>query len=344
MEKHKHGGDIYSREIAMDYSANISPLGLPRRSVEAIRASLERLVHYPDVECRSLRTMLSEKAGIPADFILCGNGAAELIFALANGCRPKKALVAAPGFAEYEQALSGCGCEVFFYELKEELDMVFLCNPNNPTGGTVDRPFLLAVAERCQACGCILVVDECFNQFLDQAECFTMKPYLEQYPDLVILDAFTKIYAMPGLRLGYCMTASESIRKNMRSVMQPWSVSTLAQVAGEAALEEEFYVDEVRTMIREERGFLEHEMRKMGLTVFPARANFIFFKGPEDLAERLLGKAILIRDCSNYRGLSKGYFRIAVRTREENDQLIKIFQDIIREKQKESGAIYGWRK
>ena len=115
MEKHKHGGDIYSREIAMDYSANISPLGLPRRSVEAIRASLERLVHYPDVECRSLRAMLSEKAGIPADFILCGNGAAELIFALANGCRPKKALVAAPGFAEYEQALSGCGCEVFFY-------------------------------------------------------------------------------------------------------------------------------------------------------------------------------------------------------------------------------------
>ena len=346
MEKHKHGGDIYSREIEMDYSANISPLGLPRRSVEAIRASLERLVHYPDVECRSLRAMLSEKTGIPADFILCGNGAAELIFALANGCRPKKALVAAPGFAEYEQALSGCGCEVSFYELKEEngfayqedylqkiteeLDMVFLCNPNNPTGGTVDRPFLLAVAERCQACGCILVVDECFNQFLDQAECFTMKPYLEQYPDLVILDAFTKIYAMPGLRLGYCMTANESIRKNLRSVMQPWSVSTLAQVAGEAALEEEFYVDEVRTVIREERGFLEHEMRKMGLTVFPARANFIFFKGPEDLVERLLEKAILIRDCSNYRGLKKGYFRIAVRGHRENEALMQAFEAVLR--------------
>ena len=196
--------------------------------MEAIRASLDRLVHYPDVECRSLRAMLSEKEGIPADFILCGNGAAELIFALANGCRPKKALVAAPGFAEYEQALSGCGCEVSFYELKEENGLpirriifrrsrknwiwFFLCNPNNPTGGTVDRPFLLAAAERCRECGCLLVVDECFNQFLDDAEAVTMKPYLEQYPDLVITDAFTKICdARPPAR--YCMTASERIRK-----------------------------------------------------------------------------------------------------------------------------------
>ena len=102
MKKHKHGGDIYSRNIEMDYSANISPLGIPKRSEEAILASLDRLVHYPDVECRSLRAMLSEKEGIPADFILCGNGAAELIFALANGLKPKRALVAAPGFAEYE--------------------------------------------------------------------------------------------------------------------------------------------------------------------------------------------------------------------------------------------------
>lgn len=119
MKKHKHGGDIYSRNIEMDYSANISPLGIPKRSEEAILASLDRLVHYPDVECRSLRAMLSEKEGIPADFILCGNGAAELIFALANGLKPKRALVAAPGFAEYEQALSGAGCELSFYELKE---------------------------------------------------------------------------------------------------------------------------------------------------------------------------------------------------------------------------------
>jgi len=336
MKKHKHGGDIYSRNIEMDYSANISPLGIPKRSEEAILASLDRLVHYPDVECRSLRAMLSEKEGIPADFILCGNGAAELIFALANGLKPKRALVAAPGFAEYEQALSGAGCELSFYELKEaqgfayqedyfqniteELDMVFLCNPNNPTGGTVDRAFLIAAAERCRECGCLLVVDECFNKFLDDAEAVTMKPYLEQYPNLVILDAFTKIYAMPGLRLGYCMTANERIREKMRSVMQPWSVSTLAQVAGEAALEEEFYVYEVRTVIREERSFLEHEMRKLGLTVFSARANFIFFKAPE---------SILIRDCSNYRGLKKGYFRIAVRGHRENEALMRAFAEVL---------------
>lgn len=193
----------------------------------------------------------------------------------------------------------------------------------------MDRAFLIAAAERCRECGCLLVVDECFNKFLDDAEAVTMKPYLEQYPNLVILDAFTKIYAMPGLRLGYCMTANERIREKMRSVMQPWSVSTLAQVAGEAALEEEFYVDEVRTVIREERSFLEHEMRKLGLTVFSARANFIFFKAPEDLAEKLLAKSILIRDCSNYRGLKKGYFRIAVRGHRENEALMRAFAEVL---------------
>ena len=239
----------------------------------------------------------------------------------------------------------GAGCELSFYELKKAQEVLpirriafrtsrkswiwFSCNriiPQENCGPGVSDRGGGAIAWECD---CLLVVDECFNKFLDDAEAVTMKPYLEQYQNLVILDAFTKIYAMPGLRLGYCMTANERIREKMRSVMQPWSVSTLAQVAGEAALEEEFYVYEVRTVIREERSFLEHEMRKLGLTVFSARANFIFFKAPEDLAEKLLAKSILIRDCSNYRGLKKGYFRIAVRGHRENEALMRAFAEVL---------------
>ena len=345
MQREIHGGNVYGREVRLDFSVNINPLGMPQGVRQAITEYTAWDETYPDIECTDLRRAIAQKEGIAPEQILCGNGASELLMAVVRAAAPEKCAIAAPSFSGYERAVRAAGAEPVFYELSHDtgfgyetvcdrlskmtVQMLFLCNPNNPTGGTVDRAFLIAAAERCRECGCLLVVDECFNKFLDDAEAVTMKPYLEQYPNLVILDAFTKIYAMPGLRLGYCMTANERIREKMRSVMQPWSVSTLAQVAGEAALEEEFYVYEVRTVIREERSFLEHEMRKLGLTVFSARANFIFFKAPEDLAEKLLAKSILIRDCSNYRGLKKGYFRIAVRGHRENEALMRAFAEVL---------------
>ena len=154
MRQNPHGGDIYTKKCRVDFSVNVNPLGTPESVKEAVRKSAESVEQYPDALCRDLTRALSEKEQLPEENILFANGAAELIFALANGLKPKRALVAAPGFAEYEQALSGAGCELSFYELKEaqgfayqedyfqniteELDMVFLCNPNNPTGGTVD--------------------------------------------------------------------------------------------------------------------------------------------------------------------------------------------------------------
>ena len=147
-----------------------------------------------------------------------------------------------------------------------------------------------------------------------------------------------------GLRLGYGLSADADLMEKIRDVIQPWSVSIPAQEAGIAALSEDTYVHNTRWLIREERKYLARALHLLEMETFDSQANYLFFKGPEDLEEQCQKRGLLIRDCSNYRGLSKGYFRIAVRTREENDQLIKIFQDIIREKQKESGAIYGWRK
>lgn len=344
MQKYKHGGDIYSQEILLDYSANISPLGVPKRAREAIIASLDGLVNYPDVESRKLREKLAEKEHVLPEQVLCGNGAAELIFALAHGLKPRRALLTAPGFAEYEQALSGVDCQLDFYMLKEEhgfllqrdyleaiteeTELVFLCNPNNPTGMTVDREFLLEIARRCEVCGAVLVVDECFNEFLDEPQRFTMRPFLEEFSNLVILKAFTKIYALPGLRLGYCLSANRELLNRLRFVMQPWSVSVPAQAAGVAALEEEFYVDEVRSVIQTERAFLMQELRELGFTVFGGRANYIFFKGSTGLFHRLLEKKVLIRNCGNYRGLSEGYYRIAVKGHQDNERLIGIFREV----------------
>lgn len=350
MQKHKHGGDIYSKDIQMDYSANISPLGVPKKVREALAASIGDICRYPDVECRKLREKIGEKENVPSENILCGNGAAELIFALAFGLKPKKALLGAPGFAEYEQALRAAGCEIAFYELKEErgfsfsgdylsgiteeTDLVFLCNPNNPTGLTVDRTFLLQAAERCEKCGTVLVVDECFNEFLEEAEELTMKPYLKEFSNLVILKAFTKIYALPGLRLGYCLTENQEILEKMRDCMQPWSVSALAQAGGIAALEEETYVEDVRRVVQKERLFLYESLQKLGLAPLPSKANFLFFQGPEGLDREMEERKVLIRSLSNYRGLREGYYRIAVKGHEDNEKLIGLLEECLRKLQR----------
>ena len=345
METHIHGGDIYSRSFELDYSVNINPLGIPRAVKEAAEKGVALSEHYPDVQCRTLKRAIERKEGVSREAVICGNGAAELIFAIALGIRPGKALLAAPGFAEYEQALRAAGCSISYYTLKEEngfeagrdfvdmvtedLDMVFLCNPNNPTGIAYSRDFLRDVLVKCRECKVVLVVDECFIEFMDSPMEYTMRPFLEEYDNLFLLKAFTKTYAMAGLRLGYGLSSSHALLEAMAAVMQPWNVSIPAQMAGTAALAETGYVESARNLIRSERKYLTDNLRQLGLTVYDGAANFIFFKGPVNLGEACKDAGILLRDCSNYHSLGAGYFRIAVRTRKENELLVKTMQRIM---------------
>ena len=178
-----HGGDWmgYREQFgrdALDFSANVSPLGLPKGVADAITAALPQADRYPDPLCRTLRAALSEAEGLPADQILCGNGAADLIFRLALAVKPRRALVTAPTFAEYATALETVGCTVERFTLNEANDfavteefldaivpgveIVFLCQPNNPTGQLASPALVRRAAERCAACGAVLAVDECF--------------------------------------------------------------------------------------------------------------------------------------------------------------------------------------
>ncbi len=337
MRIHKHGGDIYQDGIRVDFSANINPLGPPKGVRRAACESLAWMEYYPDVECRALGQALAEKEGVLRKQLIFGNGAAELIFALAMAIRPQKALLTAPSFAEYEQALTASECHCTYYnrrdgflvgedfleQISDELDLVILCNPNNPTGDLLKKEFLENVLECCARHQVVLAVDECFLGFLERPQDYSLKEYLKGFPNLFLLNAFTKLYAMPGLRLGYGMCSDERLLERMRGVLQPWNVSIPAQAAGEAALREDGYVRETRKLIRRERSYLEQEMSALGLRVYPGTVNFLFFEGPADLGERMRRLGILIRDCSNYRGLRKGYFRIAVRTREDNNGLLE---------------------
>lgn len=347
-----HGGDWAGYEAQyggtpLDFSANISPLGLPQGVQTAVIDSLAQAASYPDPLCRALRGAVAQAEGVDPDWCLCGNGAADLIYRVVLAKRPARALVTAPAFSEYEAALDLSGCKTGHFLLREEedfglgedfveaigpeTDMVFLCQPNNPTGRTVPRPLLALVLERCRAVNALLVVDECFCDFLDAPCGFTMTGLLGKYGNLLILKAFTKLYAMAGLRLGYCLCSDRALLDAMRDAGQPWAVSGPAQAAGIAALKETEYVEAVRALIQAQRPRLAAELSRMGLRVIPGEANYLLFYSPTPLIQPLRERGILLRDCGNYHGLEAGWYRAAVRTGEENDRLTAALEEILKE-------------
>ena len=280
--------------------------------------------------------------------MICGNGAAEVIFSLCRAVNPRRALVPAPTFAEYQQALYSVDCQVEFFPLNgkkgfvleedflqaltKEIDIIFLCNPNNPTGLLVEKPLLEKILKRCQELDILMAVDECFLDFVPTPEKYTLKEYLETYDNLFLLKAFTKRYAMAGVRLGYGLCGNKGLLEKIEGVCQPWNVSSMAQAAGLAALQEREYVENGRQVTFQELAYLKEELAALGYLVYPSQANYVFFTGPADLYEKLEQKKILIRDCSNYTGLSKGYYRVAVKKHEENQQLVRALKEIDRTK------------
>lgn len=342
MKEYVHGGDVYRHPDVLDFSANINPLGPPEAVIQAARESMGIIAHYPDACKEELKKALSAYEQVAADWLICGNGAAELIFTLVFALRPKKALIQAPSFAEYEQALRCVDCEVhygghgityeihedFLNSLRNDVDMVFLCNPNNPTGLLINQELLLKIVQCCKEKEIFLVVDECFMDFVDEPQKHSLIGQLKNDPYLFLLKAFTKRYAMAGLRLGYGICANRRLLDQMEEKTQPWNVSTPAQAAGIAALGEQAYVERARQIVRTERSYLKTELSKLGCKCLDSQANYIFFSGKPDLYDKLLEKKIMVRDCSNYPGLSKGHYRIAVRLHEENERLIQALSEI----------------
>lgn len=345
-----HGGDIYTNENVIDFSANINLLGMPQNVINAAKAAIEASICYPDYKCRKLKSKLVEffeYGNILEKNIICGNGAADIIFLLVNTLKPKKALLFAPSFAEYEQALKSTGCDMEFFYLKEEnnflltkqdmhkvlemaakCDIVFLCNPNNPTGTLIKPRDLDGLIEECESNDTMLVIDECFNLFLENNEEYSVLDKISKYKNLFILNAFTKIFAMPGLRLGFGFSSNIALLEKMESFSQPWRVSMPAQEAGIASVNEKEYIIKSKEQISAERKYLEKKLKEMGFKVFDSYANYIFFKGKKGLKEELLRHGILIRSCENYRGLNDEYYRIAIREHKNNKILTDTLEEI----------------
>lgn len=334
-----HGGDIYTHEGMIDFSVNLNPFGPSEKVLEAVTAELSGIGQYPDSRARKLRHMLAEDLQVREQDLIFGNGAAELIFLAAQAIKPKKAVIPVPSFAEYRQALLAAECEVKEYQLEEkyqfrlqedfleilteEIDLVFLCSPDNPSGCVIEKPLMDRIRKCCREKGIYMVLDECFLDFLPEEKALTQLGYYQNSPHLFILRAFTKIHAMPGLRLGYGISSDANLLEDMIQKRQPWSVSGLAQAAGCAAIGEKDRIEKTRQYIIEERTWMETRLRETGIVYYPSQANYILLKSPYPLFDELKKRGFLIRDCSNYRGLTKEYYRIAVKKREENEKLME---------------------
>lgn len=346
MLKNVHGGDIYFdiKTKWIDFSANINPLGIPPNLRNTFIKSFDFSSCYPDPFCRELTKSISLYEKVLKENIFCGNGAADLIYRICYGLKPKKALILAPTFLEYELALKSVGSNIKYYYLKEEnefnvldniieyikdIDIIFICNPNNPTGAVINKELMLKIINEAKINNIFIVVDECFNDFLDEKEKYTVKESIFYYDKLIILKAFTKIFAMAGIRIGYCMFNNINLKEILYNSYQPWGVSVTAQMCATEALKEKQYLKKTMEIIKEERQYLYNGIVSLGFKVFKPSANYIMFKTNFEIIDKLKENHILIRDCRNYINLTKGFYRIAVKERKENEILLNVLKGIL---------------
>ena len=355
--KHLHGGNLeramekygISSEKIIDFSANINPLGFSSKTREAIIKNLDRLSHYPDPECKEAKKEISAYFKIDYENIILGNGSTELIYLIVQTLKPKKVLIPVPTFCEYERALNNNNVSINFYKLKEKqeflvsldeiipqlagIDLVFLCNPNNPIGTFLPKKEMLTLVKEVQKRKIFLVLDEAF---IDLYEEDSLIKEVKNYDHLIVLRSLTKFYGLPGLRIGFGASSPKLIKK-LEAQKIPWSVNCLAQTAVREILQDEKFISKSKSFLLEEKEYFYQELSNIGgWKVYKPSTNFIFIKllgniSSEGLMEQLAKKGILIRDCSNFRGLEEGKFiRVAVRTRKENIKLLKELKLILR--------------
>ncbi len=347
----EHGGNIYlaSRETGIpecaiiDFSASVNPLGVPETAAKTIRENIVNLPNYPEPFAEQLSHEIGRHLGIDPDSILCGNGSTELIYLVVRALAPRKALIPTPTFSEYERA-----CEMRagvrsvqhvlrrennfdmdpdgFIQAMEGCDIAFLCNPNNPTGRLVSRDDLLRIARAAEACRCHLIVDEAFIGFLPGN---SVVAEVGRNPYFIVLQSLTKFYALSGLRVGFGVFPS-SLAEHLKRYKEPWTVNTLAQRAAFAALNDKIYREKTFAVIDEGKRFIEKGLDSLGIEYVPSPANYYLLRMDHagTVIRSLRKKGILVRDCSNFRGLDRSFIRIAVKSESDNARLLKELSEL----------------
>ena len=350
-----HGGHVYAfaqargvqPEQVLDFSASINPLGWSRGVATAYRRALNRVVHYPELYAETLTTELAQYHGLDPAAILVGNGSTQLIYLLARVIAPRQVLVVAPLFSEHETAFRLAGTQVtrFFLRpptfalaidklqsaLTAGYDALVLTNPNSPTGALIPRTAMTEIARLCRQLRVQLVVDETFVDWVEEE---SLKYLATQNTSVIVLRSLTKFFAVPGLRVGYVI-AHPTLISRLRKYIEPWSVNSVAQEMAIPCVRDQSFIEHSRTFIARERTWLANRLTAIpGLQVFPSAANFLLLRvtarGLDARTFRQRGEEalILVRECSNFAGLGKQFFRVAIRTRREHQQLLALCEAV----------------
>ena len=362
----------------LDYSSNINPYGIPESLKKRITENLEVLERYPDPDYVELRQKLANLNKVNLSDIVLGNGATEIIFLFMKVINPKKILIVSPTFGEYERAVKATEIsgdtvslsssngdnknienkkiEIEYFELKEsddfklnignlknelenKYDLLIICNPNNPTGKFLKLAQTEEILKECNKYDTKLFIDEAFIEFLADEMKESIINTEENKKNLFVTRAFTKFFAIPGLRLGYGMYFDKELEKKISEKKEPWSVNNIAEMAGLTVLDDTEYIEKTLKWIVEEKIYMYEKLNEIsGIKVYETEVNFITGKIDEKLfseglnvkvlREKMLEQGILIRNASNFKFLDERFFRLAIKDRESNDRVIKVLKGI----------------
>lgn len=361
-KEHFHGSDLekieriyhIKKEDITSFSANVNPLGVSYKLRETLANHIDAITAYPDREYTSLRESIAAYINADKEHIMVGNGSTELISNFISIISPKRALLFAPTYSEYEREITLCGGTFEYYALKKELnfklaveefneqlssslDLLILCNPNNPTSTTLTTDEIRSILTACKSKGIYVIIDETYVEFVEDLSNVTAVPLVREFDNVTVLRGISKFFAAPGLRLGYAVCSNQTVLEEIKEKKNPWTINSLASIAGEIMFTDSEYIEATRTLIATERERLCSELRTCpALKVYPATANFVLVEILKngltafDLFEAAIRKGLMIRDCSTFEGLGDNFFRFCFMSPEKNDELVDVILEMMK--------------
>ncbi len=358
---HFHGSDLETiekvygirKEDIVSFSANVNPLGISPRLRASLSERIDAIMSYPDREYSSLRKCIADYVKAEAGDIIVGNGSTELISLFIQIRNPKKALIVGPTYSEYEREVAlGGGCTLYYRleeenqflldipslerELTSDVELLVICNPNNPTSSAITRSDMRKILDICKRKGIFVMVDETYVEFAEDVQKITSVPLTGYYNNLIILRGISKFFAAPGLRLGYAICGNADLLKEMNQRKNPWTINSLAAIAGEIMFMDEDYIRETRALIARERSRICTVLSSCpNVKCFTPTANFVLVKilrediTSMDLFEAAIKKGFMIRDCSTFPFLNNKFIRFCFMQPEVNDQLTEILLSVL---------------
>lgn len=365
MLKHKdafHGSDLekieaiygINKEEIVSFSANVNPLGISYQLKNTLAQRLDAITAYPDRDYKELRQCIAEYTNAQMEHIIVGNGSTELISLFIQTQHPKKALILGPTYSEYEREIGLGGGTSMYYPLEEEkdfqldvhdfckslndsYDLLVLCNPNNPTSTAITRKDMRKILDTCLRYGIFVMVDETYVEFAEDEKAISSIKLTNYYTNLIILRGTSKFFAAPGLRLGYAVTGNRDVWKAINTRKNPWTINSLADIAGKLMFPDKEYIQKTRALISTERDRLYNELSTWeNVKVYKGSGNFMLMKIlKEDVTSDLLfdhciRQKLMIRDCSSFPFLDNSFVRFCFMMPEDNDRLLKAFGELLK--------------